>query len=215
MNGFPTYDCKKIDNTIYHWKHSIPSADVKKINERVIDVCIFRNLEDWLISMYHNPYHMKRTKGFDKFLTTKNISTDFRNLDYRTNACLNADDNGKTIFEIRYHKFKGIMEYAKMNKDVIFVNLEFLQNETNLLYFLKKLNSTYMARPDPTYLTKIPHTKNKKLIVNREYTINAAPYQSLIDKYKNKEIEKFINDLKLSTNIVKRPGSTYNFSMYF
>lgn len=200
INGFPVYDGKVEDNTIHHWKHAIPRADVKDVNHKVIDLFIFRNLEDWLVSMYKNPYHIKRMKGFDTFLTNKQASVDNFHVDYQTKKSVNVDDNGKTIFEIRYHKFKSIMDYAKTNKDVILLNLEFLQNESNLLHFLQQLNSTYLNAPRPNYITKIPHTKTNELIVNREYDVDVAQYQPLIDQYKNRDVEAFIKNLKVSSN---------------
>jgi hypothetical protein len=68
QNKFPTYVGIIKQNIFYHWKHGIPREDVKLLNDEVIDIFIFRTLEEWLISMYHNVYHLKRMKNFHDFL---------------------------------------------------------------------------------------------------------------------------------------------------
>jgi hypothetical protein len=202
INGFPVYEGKVIDPVVYHWKHAIPRPDVKTLDTRVVDLFIFRNLEDWLVSMYKNPYHLKPVSDFATFLTVKQKAcTDRFYLDYKTNQCQNMDDNDKTIFEIRYYKFQKIMEYAKQQKDVLFINLSYLQNETNLLHFLQQLNKVYFHSVRPNYITKIPHTKNDKLIGgNREYNIEVALFKPIIEKYKNEDIEHFIRNVRISSN---------------
>jgi hypothetical protein len=200
LNGFPIY-VRYENNVIYHWKHSIPTPDIKEVDDLVVDIVIFRNLEDWLVSMYKNPYHMKRMLDFESFITLKQTSNDYFHVD-QTNNPINQDDTGKTIFEIRYYKFQKIMEYAKQNKNVFFVNLSFLQQESNLAKFLHHLNTTYLKHSRTNYITKIPHTKNGKDIVNREYDINVSLYRSIIDQFKNIEIEHFIEQLKISSNRV-------------
>jgi hypothetical protein len=201
INGFPIYVNEIQDNIIHHWKHSIPRPDVKTLDHRVIDLFIFRDLEEWLVSMYKNPYHINRISDFDTFLTAKHVSNDKFYVDYKTNKSPNIDDNGKTIFEIRYYKIQKIMEYAKHQKDVIFINLSFLQNETNLLQFLQQLDKVYFNKIKTEYVTKIPHTKNNKLVGgNRSYDIDSTLFKPIIDKYKNEEIEHFIRNLRISSN---------------
>ena len=112
-NKFPTYAHKIIGKTVYHWKHGVPSVDYKKLDKNVVDIFIFRNLEDWLVSFSKNPYHLKKHNNFNDFLKLPQISNDIKLLDYRTNECLNKDDNGKTIFQIREYKFNKIMDYKK------------------------------------------------------------------------------------------------------
>lgn len=52
---------QRIDkNIVYHWKHGIPSDDYKQLNKLVVDIFIFRKLDEWLISMYHNNYHLEK-----------------------------------------------------------------------------------------------------------------------------------------------------------
>ena len=107
------------------------------------------------------------------------------------------------------------MEYAKNNKDVILVNLSFLQNETNLLFFLKQLNSTYMNRDQTKFITKIPHTKTKESIVNRVYDIDITTFQPIIDKLKDEKIENFINNLKISSNRVNFEKKRFSVASLF
>lgn len=196
INNFPTYEQTIKQNIVYHWKHSVPSEDYKELNKNVINLFIFRNLEDWLISFFNNPYHLKKYNNFKDFLTLPQYSTETKLIDYRTNKCLNKDDNDKTIFQIREYKFNKIMEYKKNNKDVILVNLLFIQNNKNLTHFLDFLSNKYMPKLKvDNYIYNIKHTKNNSNEKNRTYSININEYRDIINSTKNKEIENFINNL--------------------
>lgn len=215
-NNFPTYSQTMKENTLYHWKHGVPSIDYKELDEKVVDLFIFRNLEDWLKSFSKNPHHLKRRKNFKDFLTFPQISTENKFVDYRTNKRLNEDDNGKTIFQIREYKFNKIMEYKKNNKDVILVNLSFIQNDKNLSQFLHFLHNKYMKEEtgaeddeggevgdgDERKILKVKnfkcnmkHTKDQSNNKNRTYNIDINEYIDIIDSNKNEEIENFINSL--------------------
>lgn len=196
INNFPTYVQKIKNNIVYHWKHGVPSEDYKELNEKVVDLFIFRNLEDWLISFSINNYHLKNHNNFNDFLTLPQISNENILLDYRTNECLNKDDNGKTVFQIREYKFNKIMEYKKNNKDVILVNLSFIQNPKNLSQFLGFLSDKYIPKLKiNNYINNIQHTKEGSNKQNRTYNININEYRDIIDSNKNHEIENFINNL--------------------
>ena len=188
INNFPNYVQKIEKNIVHHWKHGIPNDDIKLLNDKVVDIFLFRNLEEWLQSIYKNPYHLQPKKKFDKFLLTKQKSIENKLLDYKTMKYLNEDDNDK---------FQKIMEYKQNNNFIIFVNLSFLQDKNNLLYFLNHLNTVYMGNTQQcNYIIEIPHTKNKNIkTANRSYNININLYKNIIDKYKDDEIENFINNL--------------------
>jgi hypothetical protein len=197
INNFPTYVQKQEENIVYHWKHGVPSEDYKKLDEMVVDLFIFRNLEDWLISFSQNNYHLKKYNNFKDFLTLPQITDDTNVLDYRTNKCLNEDDNGRTVFQIREYKFNKIMEYKKNNKDVILVNLSFIQEYKNLSHFLDFLADKYIPKLKvKNYKNNINHTKDDSNKQNRTYNeININEYRDIIDSNLNEEIEIFINNL--------------------
>jgi hypothetical protein len=90
------------------------------------------------------------------------------------------------------------LEYKEKYKHVIFVNLSFLQNNENALYFLNILNEKYMKRECLNYISTIEkHTKNKQsTLQNREYTVNVSDYYNDINKYKNNEIETIIDNIQ-------------------
>jgi hypothetical protein len=201
-NGFPLYNEHNEENKIvYHWKHGIPSDDYKKLDEKVVDLFIFRNINDWLMSTHKNNYHLKDIKLFEDFLKCPQISSEEFFLDYRTNRCLNEDDNNKTIFQIREYKFNKIMEYKKINKDVILINLSFIQNEKNLSQFLDFLSEKYMPNLKVNnYILSINHTKDNSKDKNRNYDTNIDEYKDIIDSNKNVKIENFINNLTFIYN---------------
>lgn len=181
---------------VYHWKHGVPSEDYKELNEMVVDIFIFRNLEDWLISCWQNNHHLRKYYNFKDFLTLPQISNESRHLDYRTNKSINEDDNGKTIFQIREYKFNKIIEYKKNNKDVILVNLSFIQDPKNLSQFLDFLADKYIPKLKVNnYINNIKHTKDNSNNKNRTYKININEYRDVIDSNLNEEIENFINNL--------------------
>ena len=146
--------------------------------------------------MFKNPYELKESEwnnDFNLFLNIKQLSNGcWKNCN---NEVLNKDDNGKSIFQIRYYKFNKIMQY-KNNKDVILVNLSFIQNEKNLSQFLDFLSEKYIPKLKVNNCKlNIKHTKDKSNQKDRTYKINIDKYRDIINSNKNEEIEKFIDNL--------------------
>lgn len=195
LNNLPSYQLNIVNKTVFHWKHGIPTKHNKELDNRVIDIFIFRELESWLQSFFISPYHLTPFHNFTDFLTKNQVSMENDLLDFRTGDVLNKDDNNKTIFEIREYKFKKIMEYKKDNKDVILVSLSFLQDEKNLLQFLTMLCEQYSVSKPKTFITRLNHTKSKLDEKNRNHNIDINSYKHIINSKKNKDIEDFINNL--------------------
>jgi hypothetical protein len=196
-NDLNTYVNEVTDNTMYYWKHGVPDNTYRKRHRRVADIFIFRRLNSWLVSMFYSPYEMFRKGSFDSFLTTPQQILPSNTVDFRTKKIFNEDDNGKTIFEIRYYKYNKIMEYKRQNKNVILVSLEYLQDEKNCEIFLKKLCEKYfLGRENYNFIPRVySHTKIHKKMKNNSYPINAKDYQDTINLYKNEEIEKHLDKL--------------------
>lgn len=196
-NGIKTHVDKKEKNIIYHWKHGVPDNSIKNIDERVIDIFIFRKLNSWLVSMFHTPYELKKKDDFKDFLTSPQEIIPTESLDFRTMDIFNKDDEGKTIFEIRYYKYNEIMNYVKNNKDVVLVNLEYIQTKSQCCHFLGKLIKKYNLNRTIYCVHIKKHTKRKKETrKNINYNLDTDKFQDIIDKYKNNEIENHINNLK-------------------
>ena len=145
--------------------------------------------------MFKNPYHLKRFYKFENFLTQKLTPNDKTLTNYGSNTILNYDDANKTIFEVRYHKFNAIQQYAKSNNDIIFINLKYLQDPNNCITFLSQLNTTYSLNHSNNYIMDIKHTKIPSYIKNREYNVDITLYKDIIDKSKNTTVEDFITNL--------------------
>ena len=167
-------------------------------NKTIVKIFIFRKLEPWLVSMFHNPYCIKITSNhtFTNFL---NEPLSLRNINRHNinNLMYNSYDEGHTIFEVRYHKYQRIKEYCEQNENVILVSLEYLQNDDNCIHFLKEINNRYnFNKKEDEFKLVEKHTKNRNISEkNRTYEINHEDYQSEIDKHKNIEIENEINNL--------------------
>lgn len=195
LNNLPIF-VDRVENNVYHyWKHAVPNPSVKNLDERVVDIFIFRNLDGWLQSMYVNAYHLYRYSDFKKFLTSNQSSTEttFRNI---SNNILNYDDNGKTIFQIRYHKFNSIMKYREENRDVILINLQYLQNAYNVSLFLADLNKRYFDNQHKMTTNAISHhTKHGGNVKNTNYLLNINNVRPIINRERDKSIEGFISNL--------------------
>jgi len=179
------------------WKHKKPHDTLKVLAKRVVNIFIIRSLDSWLVSMYKNPYYLEPEKCcFDCFLNKEQKST-IEMYDPNSLIAINDDDNDKTIFDIRYSKIKSYFEYRKKHNDIVFVSLEYLQNNKNCEKFLKDLNQKYNLNIK-NFVYEFPiHTKSGlKNIKNREYNITIGPKsRAIIDRFKNDKIEDWVNNL--------------------
>jgi hypothetical protein len=207
---------KRIDNKYYFWKHGIPKNDTKnnKENKVVVKLFIFRRLEPWLVSMFHNPYHLTGIDTFDTLLNVKftdeYIEKRDENVYLHNNKIINFEDRNKTIFDIRYYKIQKIKEYCQANENIVILNLEYLQKDENCLKFLKDLNDIYKLGKKTFSLVE-KHTKDKSDVKNKVYDTNYHDYQETIDKYKNESIENEINNL---TYYIKNTKPKIDFNKY-
>jgi hypothetical protein len=194
INFGNVYDQEINDNIRNYWKHGVPCNTIKQKDECVVDIFIIRNLNKWLVSMYKNPYHLIGKDNFESFLKDKQFSSEHDIVDFRTLRCLNEDDNDKTIFEIRYYKYKNIINYFENNKNVVLVNLDFIQNEDNCEVFLSELNNTYKLNKSD-FVLNINHTKSNQCDKNTEYDIDIDNYIDIIEKSKDSIIENDIENV--------------------
>lgn len=185
---------------VYAWKHSPPNYHFKQNNTDVVDFIILRELNSWLLSMFKNPYHLCwecPEKSFEKFLTKKQEAETIeisKWIDVENKQPLNLSDDGKTIFEIRYFKFLKIMKYIEENKNVVLVNLSYLQNDDNCNKFINEIQNKYNF-PISTPKLIMKHTKENTVKKNRDYHIDIENYDEIIQENKDKNIETYINDL--------------------
>ena len=193
---------KMIKNKYYFWKHQIPKNYTfnGKENKLVVKIFIVRKLEPWLVSMFHNPYHLKKKKDFKSFLLDKQEIDTNHSPKYINNSLINKDDQNRTIFQIRYLKYKKIREYCEKNENIILVNLDYLQDDTRCMNFLKEINDKYkLNKTNFSLINK--HTKTSQDVKNIEYSTDYKEYQELIDSNKNIEYENEINNLSFYMKI--------------
>ena len=209
----------------YCWKHGIPREfDVNLLankpknlinEEDVLYICIFRNLEDWLKSMYTYPHHLKNTgrkiESFQNFIRKKHKiirKSTFPSVnDYHTNLLPNEDDNGKTIFQIRYNKLIAHIDFFAKQSNIIHINTTYLQE--NIKFFLDVLSHIYKIKMKEKLILNIPYTKEFtckgfKLDKNNNTIyedIKIEKYKNFIDKQINKHYEKYVNTLTIRCKI--------------
>lgn len=193
-NNIPVFVQLIKGNIVKYWKHGVPISN-KNIDTDVVDIFIFRDLKEWLVSMYKNPYELEESCDFKYFLERKHVSkTNW--LDWDNKKHVNYDDNDKTIFEIRYHKISSIMKYCECNSNIVFVNLSYLQeNSVNTERFIQALCKTYLNINKQNIISVIPHTKTSKNIKNQIYDININNYTVIINRLMDTTIEEFVSNL--------------------
>jgi hypothetical protein len=196
------YDQEEHNNICFYWKHGVPCNSIKQKDEKVIDIFIFRELDGWLTSMHKNSYHMEYM-DLPEFLVNKQKCKETSIRDFRTNRALNLDDNNRDIFEIRYYKFNKIMEYYKTNPHVVLVNMKYLQDDANCLYFLRELNRVYQIKDGDDYTLVHTHTKEGTETKNRVYDVDINRYRGLINLKKNHVVESFIKQLTFTISDYK------------
>lgn len=194
--GNCVYSQKTVGKITYNWKHDIPNPNIKKKDSLVIDFFIVRNLNDWLVSMYNNPYHMRRPPKIEHFLKNRIISNEKVYINARTGKFVGIEDSGKTLFQLRYHKLRQIFDYFNKQDNVIIINLEYLQNNENCIKFLKKINEIYGLGNGTDYKLVEKHTKVRRPgVKNRKYDINIEQYKCIINARKNDGLEKMITNI--------------------
>lgn len=201
-NGLRVFTGLSFGDVIFFWKHDVPQDNIKHLDDKVVNIIIFRNLDEWLISTYNNPWFMEREPCcFNCFLTRKQKSCYEEGMkdaeyNYYSGKVLNYTDIDKNIFEIRYFKTCGFLRFYEKHKDVVLLNLEYIQNENNCFKFLSELNEKYnlglknIQVSIPKNLKWGGKEKNK----NYDTEINKDA-REIIDRHKNNKIEDFINKL--------------------
>ena len=188
----------------FWWKHGYPHKNLRLLNDRVIHIFIVRDLTEWLVSMFFNSYHLyvNPKNTFKEFLKAEQTSASH----IGTPLCLlsikgepiNISDNHKTIFEIRYDKIKSYLQYYDRDpKNIVFVNLKYIQNADNCKFFLEKLNEYYNLNM-ASFVSEIPyHIKtNEPNIKNRNYGISLDESTlSMISRFKNDDLEVWVDNL--------------------
>ena len=190
-----------IKRDVFYWKHAIPNPLIKEEYPGIIDFFVVRNLNNWLVSMFKNVYHLKRFGNFKDFLTQNQVSNERLMIDAHTKKLLNSDDNNKTIFHIRYYKLLGMMDYFSKNDNIVIVNLDILQDEQRCIRFLEKVKEVFsLEQKNDIFNVNFPHIKigNKVVYIkNIDYNINVNDYKEIIDKNKNQEIEDKLENICL------------------
>ncbi len=216
-SGIPVNEPK---NILYAWKHGVPiEFDRQKIypdmpKPKVLYVCIFRNLDSWLKSMFVSPYHLThcnilirdKTKinwdNYGEFLHKKHkIITETMLAGGKKylnkEEYVNIDDNKKDIFEIRYHKINEHMKFYNNVDNIVHVNLEYLQKNT--LHFLNFLKSTYNLNFNEKMNIDIPYTKMKATRTLDKYKntiyVSTCECKDTINEKQDVKLEEYINGL--------------------
>jgi len=163
-----------------------------------------RNLDKWLVSMFHNPHSLVSEKCcFKCFLKREQQSSagfdgNTPLINYITNKPVNYTDIGRTIFEIRYSKIKSYFRYYKeKHKNIIFVSLDHIQDKNNCYNFINKINQRYNLGIRNIISEITHHCKtNKKNTKNIQYNTQISEDdKKIIDRYKNDDIEKWVDNL--------------------
>ena len=202
MNGVDVFCGAEHKKLIFAWKHGYPEDYLKLINERVVNIFIIRSLDEWLISMFHNPHTITISNdlSFEDFLTFENIPLGYaykhRGFYLQNGKLQNVSDFRKDVFEIRYEKIKSYIEFNHKYKDVVFVKLDYIRNKENCRTFLEQLNIKYdlgMSDIIPEILINLKTGEPGK---KREYdTVIDEKTREIINRLKNDKVEEWVDKL--------------------
>jgi len=202
MNGVDVFCGAEHKKLIFAWKHGYPDDYLKLINDRVVNIFIIRSLDEWLISMFHNPHTITISNdlSFEDFLTFENIPLGYaykhRGFYLQNGKLQNVSDFRKDVFEIRYEKIKSYIEFNHKYKDVVFVKLDYIRDKENCRTFLEQLNIKYdlgMSDIIPEILINLKTGEPGK---KREYdTVIDEKTRKIIDRLKNDRVEEWIENL--------------------
>lgn len=225
-----------IDNNICsEWQHRIPREKKDNRIDVFIVRDLRKWLISMYNNPYHlnrkstfNQFLLEKQMSSEKSLFCYDITNNTNNTNNTTNNDnsrelkeLNYDDNNKTIFEIRYTKYNDMINFLNNNRNVILVNQSYLLNNENVECFLNKVNELFhLNKTDEwnyiDYNVKTIHKVDNNSSVNRErennlkekkYKIDIGKVgNNIINKFKNKSIEDYINNLKF---IIKTDDCEY------
>lgn len=201
-NGIDVFEDVFHSKLMLHWKHAAPGDYLKLLNDRVINIFIIRSLDEWLISMFHNPHCIALSTDtcFKEFLTHENIPTGYVYKDEKkfllNGKIVNHTDFRKNIFEIRYEKIKSYISFVSEHSDVVFVKLDYIRDKNNCYHFLNELNKKYDLGitnivPEITFNCKTGEPGKK-----REYDTNIdEESRNIINRFKNDKVEDWVDNL--------------------
>lgn len=168
------------------WKHGIPKIKLFNNLNNTLFIFIIRNLNDWIKSMYFNPYSYKKPCDINYFLNNKLEIYEKRD-DHDVNIYEYEKQN---IIDLRYYKIKSYFNlYNKVN-NALFINLTDLQNDNKkFLLFLQDKYNIYIHK-------NIRHVNNHTKIKN--YKKQNKNYDIVVPKIikKNINIENFVERLE-------------------
>ena len=205
-SGLDIIDGATLDGT--GWKHGKPLPSILNKNTTLY-IIIIRDLEDWLLSMYHNSYHIRPIKqygtgDFNTFITKPGFSLQYNMMEYFPikyqfhGIYLDAIrfELNKNLFDLRYTKFNEYMKLTK-NNNVAILNLKYFQNNPEATldilddkYKLKELRNDKFSNFEK-------HCKTRKNEKNRKYDTSIID-KNVIRDYKNTEIEEMITNLTVN-----------------
>jgi hypothetical protein len=180
------------------WKHGIPNNFyLNKLKGKVIYVIIFRELMTWLNSMYHRPYHIDKKSNFYEFIISKIHSTsqfdsDIKYLSWETS---------KNPFQLRYFKYIELMKLFCSKKNVVLVNLDWIQKDKGNDLINLLINNYGLSKRFPFFKPILKHTKtNRKTDNDKSYKKYGVPLE-IFKKYVNPAIENKINNLTYTIKV--------------
>ena len=186
-----TVDVSLLPNRWGNWKHGFPNLDrdlhLSRKNKTLV-VFVIRDLEEWLKSMYKNPYHY-RIGGRD-FATFLRDSLDIYEKCPQSDVNINVNEK-QDVLSLRYAKIRYYRSIYDQLAHAVFVNLEDLQKERGL-QFIQFVGKVYGIQTGEEFRPVLAHTKcGRKRCANRTYNL-VLPTDLAVDK----EQEKFVSTLK-------------------
>jgi len=170
------------------WKHGVPRLN--KLNlEETLFVVIFRDIESWARSFYHEPWETNPRSSLKEFVTKPLMKGGTRYHD------IPQDNYGKTLEELRNYKIQHLMQLRDRPVNVVYVHLTPLK-QFGAKHFLESI-ATFFNLPRKTvhFIDSKTHVKRRR-IEKREQTWEDVCPPLLT--FKNSKEETFVQRLETS-----------------
>ena len=162
-NSFENIHSSKYDSDGYYgWKHGyIFEDELKKINEDQVIICIInKDIFSWLLSIFTNPYELKKEQTNSNFTLFFGKKNDFKSFIQSTNRVYDnfeswikefyqkegIYDSYASVYDLRYKKYHSMLN-EKIERKIYFKYEDLLSNHFNIVLAISDKYNLEITKP--------------------------------------------------------------------